>query len=195
MRRLPEELALVFEHLRERDPDLAAPPGIGVAFQIGGPDLGEALIFIGLFPGAIPQRRPVDGTILTAPGVYRLAPVPDGRYHLMAAALPRSEDPSIHLLPGDALRVGRARGPLTVRGGRTNERVDVTLRPLEATDPPVLVSLPALLIERYAPDGPRQKQDRRSPGRTPHVPLARQHENGAERSNGDNQSQYGRDLR
>jgi AraC family transcriptional regulator len=99
----------------------------------------------------------VAGTILTAPGIYRLAPVPDGRYHLMAAALPRSEDPSIHLLPGDALRVGRARGPLTVRGGRTNERMDVTLRPLEATDPPVLVSLPALLIERYAPDGPRQK--------------------------------------
>ena len=83
--------------------------------------------------------------------------MPDGRYHLMAAALPRSEDPSIQLLPGDALRVGRARGPLTVRGGRANEQVDVTLRPLQATDPPVLVSLPALLIERFAPDGARQK--------------------------------------
>ncbi len=122
MRRLPEEVALAFEDLSEREPDPAAPPDIGVAFQIGGPDLGEALIFVGLFPGAIPQRRPVAGTILTAPGVYRLAPVPDGRYHLMVAALPRSEDPLEQLLPGDAMRVGRARGPLTVRGGRTNER-------------------------------------------------------------------------
>lgn len=152
MRRLPEEVSLAFGQLRGRDlnPLRVALPGAGVTFRVGGADLAGTLIFVGLFPGAIPQRRPVAGRILTAPGTYQLSPVPDGRYHLMAAALPHFEDPLEQLLPGDALRVGRAREPLRVRDGRVDGRVDVTLRPVRPTDPPVLVSLAALLVERLA---------------------------------------------
>jgi hypothetical protein len=158
MRRLPEELHATLGRagggVRSLHP---TPLEAGVAFRVHGPDLTGSMIFAGLFPTAIPQGRPVAGMILEAPGTYRLHPVPDGRYHLMAAALPRSEDPSKLLLPGDALRVGRAQHPLTVRRGRAGGQVDVMLRPPQSTDPPVLVALPALLLERLttARDNPQ----------------------------------------
>ncbi|MGH3085779.1 MAG: helix-turn-helix transcriptional regulator [Rubrobacteraceae bacterium] len=149
MRRLPEELYAAFDHIRgEGIPP--APVSSGVAFRVHGPDLAGRLIFVGLFPTAIPQGRPAAGTTLMTPGHHRLPPVPDGRYHLMAAALPRSEDPMESLLPGDALRVGRGTAPVTVRAGRSEGCMNVRMRPVLAIDPPVLIALPALLLERLA---------------------------------------------
>src|SRR5678815_4242867 len=49
-------------------------------------------IFVGLFGAHIPQSRPVGGALLTSPGPFRIGPVPDGIYHLLAAALPRLSD-------------------------------------------------------------------------------------------------------
>jgi len=99
----------------------------------------------------VPQRRPVAGVLLNAPGVYRLGTVPDGSYHLMAAALPCSEDLLDSLLPGSALRVGRGNGPpLLVRRGGVAGVVEVGMRPPRITDPPVLLALPALLPELLA---------------------------------------------
>jgi len=149
MRRLPEELHAALDHADGLYKSLpSSSEEAGVAFRVHGPDLPESMIFAGLFPTAVPQGRPVAGKVLGAPGSHRLYPVPDGHYHLMAAALPRSEDPWRLLAPGDALRVGRARRPLAVWGGRVGEQVDVTLRPVLPTDPPVLVALPNLLLER-----------------------------------------------
>ena len=107
---------------------------------------------MGLFLGPVRRGLPVAGAILTSPGACRLAPVPDGRYHLMAAALPCSEDPLESLLPGAALRVGRAREPVLVRAGRASNAVNVEMRPARTTDPPVLLALPALLLRSFAPD-------------------------------------------
>ncbi len=149
MRRLPEELHAALGHADGCYQWSPPPKQAGVAFRVHGPDLPESMIFAGLFPTAVPQGRPVVGIVLEAPGSHRLYPVPDGRYHLMVAALPRSQDPWELLAPGDALRVGRAPRPLTVRGGRVvGGRADVTLRPTQPTDPPVLVALPNLLLER-----------------------------------------------
>ena len=159
MRRLPEALGSASEAVREFEPTprASALPDGGVVFRAG-PYLERALIFVGLFPGVIPQGRPVAGTVLNKPGVGRLSPVPDGLYRLMAAALPYSDDPSKLLLPGDALRVGRGEHPVLVRGGRYEEVADVKLRPLRSTDPPVLVALPALFLERLGfGKGPRQR--------------------------------------
>ena len=138
MRRLPE--AAVPAGAPDRPP---APEGsAGVAFRIVGPEVAVGTrIFAGLFPGAIPQGRPVAGAALSAPGVHKLAPVPDGVYQLMAAAIPCSGDLVKFLLPGDSLRVGRGEQPVVVRGGSSEGVVDVALRPLRATDPPLLVAL------------------------------------------------------
>lgn len=153
MRRLPEELHAVLGRAESALGSVsAAHTEAGVAFRVHDPDLAGGMIFAGLFPTAIPQGRPAAGMVLRAPGTYRLHPLPDGHYHLMAAALPRTEDPTKLLLPGDALRVGRAPHPLTVRGGKVvgQADVEVALRPVRSTDPPVLVALPALLLERLA---------------------------------------------
>lgn len=149
MRLLPEKLYAALTRADAGYQTLApTAPETGIAFRIHGPDLAGSVIFAGLFPTAVPQGRPVAGTVLTAPGCHRLRPVPDGCYHLMVAALPRSNDPWQLLAPGDALRVGRARHPVIVRGGRVDGWADVALRPAQLTDPPVLVALPNLLLER-----------------------------------------------
>jgi AraC family transcriptional regulator len=152
MRRLPEELYTTFARISQRDRLLspAATSDTGVAFRICDPDLADAWIFAGLFTDAIPQGRPVAGKILTAPGAHRLPPVPDGCYHLMVATLPCSEDPLKSLLPDAAMRVGRSEGPLLVHDGQTSGLVDVEMRSPQALDPPVLISLPALLLKVFS---------------------------------------------
>lgn len=149
MRRLPEELheALVRAGGEARS-SASREAKAGITFRVHGPDLAGSMIFAGLFSTAIPQGRPVAGRVLSAPGSYKLRPVADGHYHLMAATLPNSEDPWKLLLPGDSLRVGRAHHPVVVGSGRADAVADVALRPTQSTDPPVLVALPALLLER-----------------------------------------------
>jgi AraC-like DNA-binding protein len=147
VRRLPDLLA---EAVARLPGDGLAPVGADAAPGVTGrvaPSAGaDALIFVGLFPGAIAQGRPVAGTVLAGPGPFRLPAPPDGRYHLLAAALPHPRDPLACLLPGAALRVGRAAGMVLVRGGRVSGPTDIALRPPQPTDPPTLVALPALLL-------------------------------------------------
>lgn len=105
-------------------------------------------IFVGLFPAHIPQSRPVGGALLTSPGAFRIGPVPDGAYHLLAAALPRLADTLGYLLPDTAnLSVGAGNGPVIVRHGRSSGQSNIYLRPMVLTDPPLLVSLPFLLAD------------------------------------------------
>lgn len=147
LRRLPERVSNELQRL----PDLA-PPGLvadadaGVVGVVRAPDLPRSLIFVGLFPRGIAQRAPVAGTILTAPGPYRLAPVPDGRYHVLAAAVPASPDPALLLAPGDALRVGHVPAPVVVAGGRSTGDTEIVLRPPLPTEPPLLVALGTALL-------------------------------------------------
>lgn len=153
MRRLTEELGVTLEDAAraERPTVRPRPENAGVTFRLRGDGLSGAWIFAGLFPGAVPQRRPVAGLLLDAPGAYRLGPVPDGSYHLMVAALPRSKHPLDSLLPGSAIRVGRNDGPpLVTRGGGVDGVAEVEMRPPRTTDPPVLLALPALLPELLA---------------------------------------------
>jgi len=153
IRRLPERLGEALARLPEgrltTPPHTPAGAASGVVGRIEGPIGADTLLFVGLFPGAIPQGRPVVGTVLTAPGPFRLAAPPDGRYHLLVAAVPHpgsARDAATALLPGAALRVGRAPGTVAVRGGQAAVPAAVVLRPPLPTDPPVLVALPALLL-------------------------------------------------
>jgi len=112
------------------------------------PTPGAGPIFVGLFRAHIPQSRPVGGALLTSPGAFNIGPVPDGTYHLLAAALPRLADTLGYLLPDSAnLSVGAWNGPVIVRGGRANGPFNFSLRPMALTDPPLLISLPFLLAD------------------------------------------------
>jgi AraC-like DNA-binding protein len=105
-------------------------------------------IFVGLFRAHIPQSRPVGGALLTSPGAFSIGPVPDGTYHLLAAALPRLSDTLSYLLPDSAnLSVGAWNGPVIVRQGRASGHFKISLRPMALTDPPLLISLPFLLAD------------------------------------------------
>ena len=115
---------------------------------VDSPKPTEGPIFVGLFPAHIPQSRPVGGTLLTSPGAFRIGPVPDGTYHLLAAALPRLSDTLGYLLPDSAnLSVGAWNGPVIVQQGRASGPFNISLRPMALTDPPLLISLPFLLAD------------------------------------------------
>jgi AraC family transcriptional regulator len=105
------------------------------------PHTFKGLIFAGLFPKPIPQGRPVRCTMLTAPGSYHIDRIPPGRYYLMVAAFPLSNNPQTYLLPDATLMVGSS-GPLTICQNAIPEPVDLLLRPLRSTDPPILSALP-----------------------------------------------------
>ena len=110
------------------------------------PKPGSGPIFVGLFAAHIPQSRPVGGALLTSPGAFRIGPVPDGIYHLLAAALPRLADTIGYLLPNSTnLSVGAWNGPVIVRQGKATGHYNISLRPMALTDPPLLISLPFLL--------------------------------------------------
>lgn len=111
---------------------------------IHAPSTFRGLIFIGLFPKPIPQGRPVRCTVLQSPGPFWIDSVPEGRYYVMVAAFPYcSEDPQVYLLPGEKQLVGM-HGPLLVGAGVAQEPVNIFLRPLLVTDPPIILALPLL---------------------------------------------------
>jgi AraC-like DNA-binding protein len=114
--------------------------------EVCAPDGFEGLIFVGLFPSPIPQCRPVGCALLTAPGSYHIPLVPDGCYYLLAAAVPEPEWPLLYSDANDtSLQVGRINGPLAIEDAQINGNLDITLRPMQLTDPPFLVTLPFLL--------------------------------------------------
>jgi len=122
--------------------------GPSVEGFVDSPKPSEGPIFVGLFPAHIPQSRPVGGALLTSPAAFCIGPVPDGIYHLLAAALPRPADTLGYLLPDSAsLSVGAGNGPVIVREGRANGPFTISLRPMVLTDPPLLISLPFLLAD------------------------------------------------
>jgi AraC-like DNA-binding protein len=135
-----------------REPSRRSPqlPGraldrFAIAGQIHGPATFSGLIVVGLFSSPVPQCRPVVCTVLPKPGPYRFSAVPDGRWYLLAAALPGGVTNAEHLLlPSDVL-VAVGDDPLVVRRGQVIGSLDVCLRPPHPFDPPVLTALPPLL--------------------------------------------------
>lgn len=164
-RYLYDEVGFALERWRESSLDLLShtPKGGGISGRIIAPSLTGSLIFVGLFPSAIPQRRPIVGTIMTSPGTFHLDSVPDGLYHLRVAALPFGENPLECLSPDAMMLVGCGEKPLLVSGGTATGGSDVALRLPRPTDPPVVVSLPAILLRRLKPQLERRSSVRHMP--------------------------------
>ncbi len=98
-------------------------------------------VYIGAFGSPIAQGMPVACDVLDAPGPFRLSEVPDGSWHVRAAAVAlRVAD------PGPASRkpmfVGATK-PVRINRDRVVD-VDLELHPMGLLDLPVLVALPEL---------------------------------------------------
>ena len=102
------------------------------------------LTYVGIFPKPIPQGRPIQWTLLPAPGIYLIKSLPDGCYYVLAAALPLSEEPKAYLLPDAALLVGMSEKPVQICNGKMSGQPNIVLRPPRLTDPPIVVALPFL---------------------------------------------------
>lgn len=111
-------------------------------------DQSERLVFVGLFPTMIPQGHPSAGSLMTLTHSYKVCQAKDGKHYVFAAAFSRSEEPTAYLLPNSAsLLVGVGERPAEVHNGRAHRSVDLMLRPLQISDPPILIALPLLLTE------------------------------------------------
>lgn len=152
LRRLAERLSaspmgLPFDDLA---PDAPAPrgelPGRFVTGRVSSPVSFEGVIFVGLFRRQIPEGPPVSGTLLSRPGPFRIGPVAEDRYYALAAAFANAKDPMALLLPSpQSMSVGTCQ-PLTFeKNGVERSYAEIRLRPLQTTDPPILIALPYLL--------------------------------------------------
>jgi AraC family transcriptional regulator len=118
----------------------------GTAGRVSCPPDFTGLIFVGLFPKRVPQSMPVAGTLLTEPGSYKMEGVPDGAYYVLAAAVPVGDIATLFVPSSGSVLVGIGESTLKFIGGHAIDSVDVALREPCATDPPLVVALPVLLV-------------------------------------------------
>lgn len=111
---------------------------------VNAPATFRGAIYIGLFTRPIPQGAPVRCTKLWSPGFYRINGIPDGIYHLLAAAFPTASDLQSYLVPGKNMLVAIGARPLVIRNGHISGDPDLVLRPPRLTDPPLVMALPLL---------------------------------------------------
>jgi hypothetical protein len=123
------------------DPPAASSPGI--SGTVTAPEWFAGTIFVGVFTTPIPQGAPISGTVIEEPGPFHVPSVPDGVYFILVAGLARSNDLRDYFLYETALRGGGQ--PILIRNGIVVGSTDLSLRPPEAFDPPILMALPLLL--------------------------------------------------
>src|SRR5262249_46472868 len=138
------------------EPPLAEPAGIcsttpssiprkhALLGRVSAPATFQGTVYVGLFPGPIPQGRPVRCTTLRSSGWYLLHDVPDGVYHLRSAAFPVAADLQSSLLPDEKMLLGNNASPLVIRHGHVSGAPDLVLPPPRLTDPPLVMGLPLL---------------------------------------------------
>jgi AraC-like DNA-binding protein len=106
------------------------------------PSKSRGFIFVGVFARGVPQGVPSSGTVLVRPGTFRIERPDLPEFYLMAVLVPFTANLStmVATLPVGlvaSLRVSNA-------DGQSPEKPRLRLRPLRATDPPILLALPAL---------------------------------------------------
>ena len=121
----------------------AASTAATISGRVTAPEGFAGTIFVGLFTTPIPQGAPISGTVIQQPGPYHVPSVADGVYYILAAGLARSQDLREYFLYETTLRGGGQ--PILIRNGIVEGSTDLSLRPPEAFDPPILMTLPLLL--------------------------------------------------
>jgi AraC family transcriptional regulator len=109
---------------------------------VEGPSKPMGFTFVGTFTGGVPQGVPFSGTVLLGRGSFRVQRPPDSEFHLLAVLVPYS---ATFADMAASLPVG------LVANLRVQTREDgdpivprLRLRPIRATDPPIVLALPAL---------------------------------------------------
>ncbi|MBF6049163.1 helix-turn-helix domain-containing protein [Streptomyces sp. NRRL B-1677] len=108
----------------------------GVVTGPPGADLG--LIFLGLFPGRVPEGKPVSCTILRRPGPFEIGNTPPGSWYLIGHSVPAAANEA--LTDWQGVHVGHL-GPLEVPSRASSQTVEFRLRGMRILDPPVLPAL------------------------------------------------------
>jgi AraC family transcriptional regulator len=108
-------------------------------------EVGPGPVFVGLFPGKIPEGEPVRCTVLHHRGPYVLRDVPPGEWYAMACSLRgRSAGQGIGSTAAADSSEEMAvdyQAPIRVQPG-VARIADFELRPMRSLDPPVLLALP-----------------------------------------------------
>jgi AraC family transcriptional regulator len=142
------QLHRLMNELDERQ--IAIPDGVklpAVRCRVEAPEDFKGLIFVGLFPRPIPDQAPIAGTALRhTHREVTLSRVPTGTYYALAAAIPRSLNTRDYFLLSKNLR-GKAEGAIEISTGSLIN-VHIKLREPMPYDPPILVNLPSLLLEK-----------------------------------------------
>jgi AraC-like DNA-binding protein len=151
----PAQLRCLPELIDAMPPDRGADIHVGldgggalVSGTVYGPEPVDGMVYIGLFPAAIAQSMPVRGVRITGAGPFTLPAVPRGTFRLLAAVIPSNAGPIAQLLPDRTIQVAADPEPLTIRSGQERIHRTLTLRSLRKLDPPILVALPALSMNR-----------------------------------------------
>ena len=116
-----------------------------ISGRISAPASFAGTIFVGVFTTPIPQGDPISGTVIEQPGPFHVPSVADGVYYILAAGLARSKDFREYFLYETTLRGGGQ--PILIRNGMVQGSTDISLRPPAAFDPPILMTLPLLLVK------------------------------------------------
>jgi AraC family transcriptional regulator len=129
----------------------ADPAGAPVGGRVVGPPGYSGTAFVGLFPTQLAQSRPATCASLAAPGHFVLGGMPPGSYSALACAFCSHETVLSSLLPdAESILVAVAQEPVVVGPGSPDTRVELVLRKPATTDPPVVLALPLLLLDRQA---------------------------------------------
>jgi len=109
---------------------------------VDNPSSSRGFIFTGTFTRGVPQGVPFSGTVMVKPGPFRIECPDLPEFYLMAVLVPFTAHLSamVATLPVGLVASLRVFNP----GSGPSPKPRLRLRPLRATDPPILLALPAL---------------------------------------------------
>ena len=143
-RALPKSLTVkqfasaVWEYLAS-DRTVSGSPLEGI---VENPSSSRGFIFTGTFTRGVPQGVPFSGTVMVKSGPFRIECPNLPEFYLMAVLIPFTAKLAamVATLPVGLVASLRVSNP----GNGPAEKPCLRLRPLRATDPPILLALPAL---------------------------------------------------
>lgn len=105
----------------------------------------HGVVFVGLFAEPVPRNTPVQGWAVFSGGRVVITEMPAGEYYLLACEIVPSTNPLDYFHLDHCLRAKFAE-PLVFPPERALTH-RITLRPLQAGDPPITLNLPKLLFD------------------------------------------------